>query len=125
MQGYIKLHREIMDNALYFAERFTKMQAWIDLLLLANHKPGEFFIRGNRVVLKRDELGYSMKHLAECWQWHRTTVENFLTDLTEREMIDNRAATEPTQTRMVRMQRMRTMKRTDQKRRAHLRYAML
>ena len=35
MSGWIKLHRSITDNQLYFKEPFNKTLAWIDLLLLA------------------------------------------------------------------------------------------
>lgn len=90
MQSYIKLYRQIMENEFYFSERFTKTQAWIDLLLLANHKPQTIFIRGNEVNLKRGELGYSIKTLAKRWKWNERTVDKFLSMLSKREMIHHR-----------------------------------
>ena len=37
-QGWIKLHRTLQDNKLWYSEPLTKGQAWVDLILLANHK---------------------------------------------------------------------------------------
>lgn len=90
MQGWISLHRQIFNNEFYFSERFTKVQAWIDLLLLANNKPATFFIRGNEVRLKRGELGYSIKTLSQRWKWNARTVDKFLQMLSKREMIQCR-----------------------------------
>lgn len=35
-KGWIKLWRSEMDNPLYWSEKFTKWQAWMDLCLLAD-----------------------------------------------------------------------------------------
>jgi hypothetical protein len=87
MEGWISLHRQIIDNEFYFAERFTKMQAWIDLLLLANHKPTTVFIRGNQIKLTEGQLCYSQLTLSKRWKWNRRTVDNFLSTLQNRNMI--------------------------------------
>ena len=87
MQGWIKLHRQIIENEFYFSERFTKSQAWIDLLLLANHKNHTLFIRGNEINLKRGQLCYSQRTLAQLWGWNERTVKKFLNLLKKREMI--------------------------------------
>lgn len=90
MDGWIKLHRQIMENEFYFSERFSKGQAWIDLLLLANHKSSTIFIRGNEVKLERGQLGYAITTLAERWQWNERTVDKYLLMLQNREMIHYR-----------------------------------
>ena len=64
MTGYIALHRKIIDNEFYFSEKFTKTQAWIDLLLLANHSGQTIFIRNIEIKLKVGELCYSQLSLA-------------------------------------------------------------
>ena len=88
MEGWIKLHRKIMDNPLYLSEPFTRMQAWIDLLLLANHKEGFFYVRGNKVVVGRGQVGTSSRTLASRWQWSRGKVERFLKDLENDNQIE-------------------------------------
>lgn len=81
MEGFIKLHRKIIDNPYYFSEPFTRSQAWIDLLLLANHKPGFFYKRGIRVDVKRGEIGYDAGTLAKRWKWSRGKALRFFLEL--------------------------------------------
>ena len=88
--GWIKLHRQIMENDIYFEERFTRAQAWIDLLLLAAHTEREVSIRNITIHLKPGELAYSQRTLAERWRWHRNTVANFIKELEKRDMIYHR-----------------------------------
>lgn len=77
-RGYISIHRSIMENPLYFVEPFCRSMAWIDLLLLANHKNSSFSIRGNVVVVPRGSLAYSMETLAQRWRWSRNKVKRYL-----------------------------------------------
>lgn len=85
--GWIKLHRKIFDNPMYFSEPFTRMQAWIDLLLLANHSGQYFFIRGNRIDVKRGEVAHSMESLAQRWKWSRGKVLRYISQLENSQMI--------------------------------------
>ena len=59
MKGYIKLYRQITENDLWFSEKFTKSQAWIDLLMLARHDSGLVTIRGIDIKLNPGQLCYS------------------------------------------------------------------
>jgi hypothetical protein len=90
MEGWIKIHRQITENEFYFSERFTKTQAWVDLLILANHTPQTIFIRGVQVKLIRGELGYAVKTLAKRWRWNERTVNKYLNMLSKRKMIQCR-----------------------------------
>ncbi len=85
--GWISLHRKVMENPLYFSEPFTRMQAWIDMLLLANHKGSFFYVRGNKVTVNRGEIGYSQQNLAIRWQWSRGKVIRFLNEIEKSGMI--------------------------------------
>lgn len=78
MSGWIKLHRKITDNPLYFSEQFNRSMAWIDLLLLANYADNYFFKRGVRVDVKTGQVGYDLDSLAKRWKWSRGKVERFL-----------------------------------------------
>lgn len=93
MQGWIKLHRQISENEFYLSERFTKMQAWIDLLLLAGHTKQTIFIRGIEINLKPGELCYSQQSLAVRWKWNFKTVRKFLELLENRQMVKCRINT--------------------------------
>ena len=85
--GWIKLHRKIFDNPMYFSEPFTRMQAWIDLLLLANHSGQYFYVRGNRIDVKRGEVAHSMQSLAQRWKWSRGKVLRYISQLENSQMI--------------------------------------
>lgn len=78
MSGWIKLHRKITENPLYFSEPFNRSMAWIDLLLLANHSENYFFKRGIRVDVKVGQIGYDLNSLAKRWKWSRGKVERFI-----------------------------------------------
>lgn len=77
-QGFIILHRRVEENWLWLSEPFTKAQAWIDLLLLANHSEGIFFIRGVKVIIKRGHVGKSEESLSQRWKWSRGKTRAFL-----------------------------------------------
>ncbi|HPM02291.1 MAG TPA: hypothetical protein PK816_09070 [Candidatus Cloacimonadota bacterium] len=81
MEGWIKLYRKIFENPYYFSEKFCRNMAWIDLLLLANHKPGFFYKRGIKVELKAGQLGYDTASLAKRWKWSRNKCERWFREL--------------------------------------------
>lgn len=78
MSGWIRLHRKITENPLYFSEPFNRSMAWIDLLLLANHSENYFFKRGIRVDVKVGQIGYDLDSLSKRWKWSRGKVERFI-----------------------------------------------
>lgn len=86
-QGWVKLHRQITENELWLSEPFTKGQAWIDLFLNANHKDGSFWIRGNRIDVKRGQIGWSELTMASRWKWSRKKVRHFLNYLETTQQI--------------------------------------
>ena len=85
--GWISIYRKITENPLYFSEPFTRMQAWIDMIIIANHKESFFYVRGNKVTVKRGEIGYSQQSLAVRWQWSRGKVVRFLNEMEKSGMI--------------------------------------
>lgn len=87
MDGFIALYRKITENEFYFSEKFTKILAWIDLLLLASHKNRIIYIRNIEIKLKAGELCYSQKSLANRWKWNYKTVKKFLKLLEKLEMV--------------------------------------
>jgi hypothetical protein len=86
-RGYIKLWRCLADNAIWKAETFTRGQAWIDVLILASHKPTSNRIRGILFDIESGQLLASSIWLAERWQWSRGKVERFLNELETRQQI--------------------------------------
>lgn len=87
-RGYIKWWRKSAENPLWTAERFTRGQAWVDLIMLANHKDGEIRVRGIPVPVPRGVCGWSVVSLSERWQWSRGKTTRFLNELEMRQQIE-------------------------------------
>lgn len=88
--GWIKIHRQIMDMPEWLAEPFTRGQAWVDLILLANHRIGYIRKRGIMVAVDRGQVGYSEDALAIRWQWSKGKVRRFLSELARLSRISRR-----------------------------------
>lgn len=86
-RGFIVLHRKMQDNWLWLSEPFSKSQAWIDLLLSANHKDGSFLLRGIKIDLKRGQLSRGEEILALRWKWSKGKLRNFLKLLESEQQI--------------------------------------
>lgn len=86
-KGWIKLHRQLQDCPIWYGERFSKGQAWVDLLLLANHRDKRILFNGEIITIKRGQYLTSMVKLAEKWSWDRKTVSKFLNLLENDKMI--------------------------------------
>lgn len=90
--GWIKIYRSMVENQLYFSEPFTRMQAWIDLLILANFEDNFIYVRGNKVLVKRGQICKSQDNLAERWKWSRGKVIRFLDELqTEQQIVQHKS----------------------------------
>ena len=76
--GWARIHRQIEENPLWLSEPFTRGQAWVDLIIFANHKDSFFYIRGNKVDIKRGQIGWSQITIAKRWKWNRKKVRGFL-----------------------------------------------
>lgn len=66
---------------MYFSEPFTRMQAWIDLLLVTNYRDTVIYVRGNKVDVKRGQIAKSQDFFATRWKWSRGKVIRFLDEL--------------------------------------------
>ena len=75
-RGYIRLYRKIMDNPVLHerGKRWSKFEAWVYLCLSAR---GTDDPNG----LKRGEFECSIRYLAQAWNWSKSAVERFLSDL--------------------------------------------
>jgi len=91
MSGWIKLHRKLTDNPLWHQEPFTRGQAWVDLILLANHTDGFIRARGVRVDLKRGQCGWCEVALAKRWGWSRGKTKRFISELeTDQQVVQQK-----------------------------------
>jgi uncharacterized phage protein (TIGR02220 family) len=88
MEGWVKIHRCLVNGDIWNCEPFSRGQAWIDLIILANHKESFFYKRGNKIVVNRGQVGRSEVELADRWKWSRTKVRKFLEDLKKEQQIE-------------------------------------
>lgn len=88
MQGWIKLHRKLQEHWLYQEKRkFSRYEAWLDLLMMVNHKDNKIMQDGELVEVKRGERITSIRQLMESWDWSNTKVTKFLKTLEQDGMI--------------------------------------
>jgi uncharacterized phage protein (TIGR02220 family) len=81
MEGWIKLHRSVLSHRLYSEKRvFSKYEAWIDILLMANYADKEIMIEGHTVFIERGSFITSQMKLADRWRWDKRKVVSFLKD---------------------------------------------
>lgn len=88
-RGWIRIHRKIQDHWLWEDKPFSRGQAWVDILLLANHEDKKIFMDGELIEVCRGEHITSEPKLASRWGWSRTKVRNFLEILEQEGMLKN------------------------------------
>lgn len=89
-QGWVSIYRKLQNHWLWKSNKpFDKRSAWIDIVLMVNHKPGKVFFNNEIVEVDTGERITSEVKLAKRWGWSRTKVRNFLELLEQDEMIDN------------------------------------
>jgi predicted transcriptional regulator len=88
-RGYIALFRSLQKHWLYPDGRaFTEYEAWIDLLMQANHKTRTVRVKNQLIKCKRGESVRSISQWAERWNWSRSKVYRFLNLLQDDGMIE-------------------------------------
>lgn len=85
MEGWIKLHRKIQDHWIYQEKRkFSRYEAWLDMIMMANHK-GNRFLHGSELVeVERGQFITSELKLMDRWDWGKNKLRLFL-DLLEKD----------------------------------------
>lgn len=87
ISGYISLYRSLFNSPLWTCEKFTRGQAWVDLLLLANYKDGYFYKREVKVNYKRGHVTKGILALSERWKWSRNKTQKFINDLEKEQQV--------------------------------------
>ena len=96
VDGWIALHRQLTDNPLWIERPFSKGQAWVDLLLLANHADKKMMLGNKMVTIKRGQRHTSELKLAERWGWSRHKTRDFLQLLVSEKMLSMEGTTQGT-----------------------------
>jgi len=86
-EGWVSVHRTIQDHWLWEDKPFSKGQAWIDLLMLANHEDSKFLLGNQLVEAKRGDVITSEIKLMARWGWSNTKVRTFISLLEKDSML--------------------------------------
>lgn len=82
MTGWISLHRSIQKHWLFEEKRkFSRFEAWIDILLMVNHTDNKVMHDGDLITVKRGQRITSLRQLGERWSWSITKVDKYLKTL--------------------------------------------
>ena len=87
MPGWIKIHRQIQNCLIWDDKPFNMASAWIDLLLLANHKDKETIFDKKPILVKRGQRITSVRELSARWGWGKDKTLRFLRLLESEKMI--------------------------------------
>lgn len=88
MAGWIKLHRDIKNHWIYTEKRkFSKFEAWTDILLCVNHAQAKTIIKGKLITIERGESILSLDSWAHKWGWNKSAVNRFFELLKKDGMI--------------------------------------
>lgn len=90
MEGWIKVHRSIMDNWLWQEKTYSRLQAWLEIIMLANHTGKKARLGNEFVYVERGSLITSELKLSSRWGWSKTKVRSFLTMLENDKMIEKK-----------------------------------
>ena len=80
-KNWFSLNRKLMYSDLWLGEKFTRGQAWVDMIGLANYKDGFIRVRGNKLTVKRGQVGWSIIKLSERWAWSEGKIRRYLNEL--------------------------------------------
>lgn len=112
---YIYLDRGILDHWTYKDKPFNRSMAWIDLLLIANHKTYTTMWRGKKTTFVRGDVNLSITELSKRWGWSRGKTRRFILSLEMDGMANTKRTADGTVITLVKyddFQNKRTGKRT-------------
>lgn len=93
MKGWICLHRKILESDVWMddEEPFDKRSAWVDLLLMANHKENSMIFDGHKLVVERGQIVTSVRKLSLRWNRSVKWTLRVLRLFEELEMIEKKS----------------------------------
>ena len=93
-KGWISLHRKILDNpVLSRGKSYSRFEAFIYMLLRANHKEGKVVIGNQLILVKKGSFITSQKKLMLVFNWGSTKLRAFLELLKKDNMIEYKSNT--------------------------------
>lgn len=91
MEGWIKLHRKILDNPIITKDS-DYLAVWIYLLLNTTHKEYDVLFQGKRTTLKKGQLLTGRKSIAEKLNIDENKVQRILKTLENEQQIEQQSS---------------------------------
>lgn len=88
MSGFVSLYRGFHLNKVFNKGPFCEPMAWVWLLLNAAWRDCQVRISGRVVTLKRGQLSFSSRFMAEAFGWSEAKIRRYLSKLKTDAMID-------------------------------------
>ena len=83
--GFVQISREMLTSDQWLKQKFTKSQAFIDLMGMAAYRDRVVEFRGEHIEIPQKHVLISIRILSKRWKWNRRTVAKFLNHLEEKE----------------------------------------
>lgn len=93
MSGYTKAYRKRFKHPLFKSQKFCRGYAWDWLVSHAVYKDHEIEVKGKIVTINRGQLSYSIRYMAEAWNWDKAAVSRLLTRFKTEAMIETSTET--------------------------------
>lgn len=96
-EGWISLHRKLQDCEIWNnSQPFDMRSAWVDLLLLANHRDVEIVFDYKPMTVKRGQYLTSVRKLSARWSWSKNRTLKYLKLLESLQMIQRESSKQRT-----------------------------
>lgn len=91
MEGWIKLHRKMLDNPIITKDS-DYLSVWIYLLLNTTHKEYDVLFKGKRTTLKKGQLLTGRKSISEKLKINENKVQRILKTLESEHQIEQQSS---------------------------------
>ena len=86
--GFIVIDRGVWEHAVFAREKFSEREAWLWMLSSAAWADTRIRIGKVMIDLKRGQLAFATRFLAEKWMWAHSKVVRYLNRLRSETMIE-------------------------------------
>lgn len=91
MEGWIKLHRKILDNPIIFKDK-DYLATWIYLLLNATHKEIPALFKGKKIILQKGQLITGRKSMASQLKISESKIYRIINDFKSEQQIEQQTS---------------------------------
>lgn len=96
-RGHVKIARKSFTDDRWWLEKrvFSKWEAWVDMIQLAQHEPREFVSnKYGTIRLERGEFVLSLRRMAQRWGWGLQSTRSFTRSATFRTRLATQRETQ-------------------------------